>query len=441
MRRRDGVPLWLADNEPAVVLSRADLNGKSEPEKYSEVWLQRLLWDRPEIFPVGQIDPEFGALVPLCIELPLALGGNQTGYLDNLFVTSSGGLVLVEVKLWRNPEARRSAVAQAMEYAAAVFRMGYDELDAAVTKARVANGRTPASIFELVVGQRPEVDQAEFHDAVSRNLARGRAIIAVVGDGIREEMLSLANLVQGHAGHRFTFALVELAVYQVRPAARIVVPSVLVQTVLIERGVVRVEGDTSQGVKVEITAMPVSPADGGSAGRRMSISEDEFYELLGKKYPAMPDILRAFLAKADGLGVYPRLQGGLNLKHAAPEGQRELNLGAIYKDGIVDTGPATWWGRWAAGRAYNETLAAAIGGAIRDSKDNTGWLHSAAEKMPRLPDFLPQHEQLWLDAMAQYIEDIGERAGSGADVSSDADAGDTECQLSHTSQANGTADK
>ena len=50
----------------------------------------------------------------------------------------------------------------------------------------------------------------------------------------REEMLSLAGLVHGHAGHRFTFALVELAVYQVSANARVIIPSVLAQTVLID---------------------------------------------------------------------------------------------------------------------------------------------------------------------------------------------------------------
>jgi hypothetical protein len=281
MRRRDGSPVWLADDQPAMVLDRADLDQKSVAWSYSEAWLQTLLFENPTVFPLEQIEPGFGDLVPLCCELPVALGGNQIGYLDNLFVTQNGGLVLVEVKLWRNPEARRAAVAQAMEYAAAVFRMGYSEPEAAVHKARGANRPPSASMFELVAKQHPETDQIEFHDAVSRNLTRGRAVVAVFGDGIREEMLPLASFVQGHAGHRFTFALVELAVYEVAPRARVIVPSVLAQTVLIERGVVRIEGDSKQGLKVEITAAPVFPSN-GSNSKRISIGEDEFFELLGK---------------------------------------------------------------------------------------------------------------------------------------------------------------
>jgi hypothetical protein len=362
--------------------------------------------------------------------LPVGLGGNQIGYLDNLFVTQNGGLVLVEVKLWRNPEARRAAVAQAMEYAAAIFQMGYSELEAAVHKARRTNNGSPsASMFELVAKQHPETDQIEFHDAVSRNLTRGRAVIAVLGDGIREEMLPLANLVQGHAGHRFTFALVELAIYEVAPRARVVIPSVLAQTVLIERGVVRIEGDSKQGLRVEITAAPVYPSN-DSNSKRMSIGEDEFFELLGKKDTAMPDCLRAFLTKADAVGVYAAFQGGLNLKHAAPEGQQPLNMGTITKDGFVDAGPSTWFGRGVTGRSYNEALAAAIGGQIRASNYQTqeAGIRTAAGRMARLSDLLPQHEQLWLDAMTRYISQTCDQVGQGAGGTGNGEPGAAEMQ-------------
>lgn len=411
MRRRDGSPVWLADHQPAMVLNRANLDGKPELGNYSEAWLQMLLFENPAVFPLEQIEPGFDDLVPLCCELPLGLGGNQTGYLDNLFTTPNGGLVLVEVKLWRNPEARRAAIAQAMEYAAAVFRMGYSDLEIAVQKARKAGGLPPASMFELVAKSHPGIDQTEFHDAVVRNLARGRAIVAVLGDGIREEMLPLASLVQGHAGHRFTFALVELAVYDVPSRGRVIVPSVLAETVLIERGVVRVEGDAKQGLKVEITAAPISAFNGPNS-RRISIGEDEFFELLGKKDPAMPDALRAFLTKAETLGVYSDFQGGLNLKHAAAEGEQPLNMATITKDGLLDTGPSTWFGRLTTGRSYNEALADAIEGQIKALSDHKeAGLRTATGKMPRLSDLLPQHEQLWLDAMERYISRTSNQAG------------------------------
>jgi hypothetical protein len=312
-------------------------------------------------------------------------------------------LVLVEAKLWRNPDARRTVVAQALDYAAAVFRMSYGELESAVLRARNA-GKMPAeSLVRIVAGDSEGFDESEFCDAVQRNLERGRAVIAIVGDGIREDIISLTDLVQSHAGHRFTFALVELAVYETPvTGVRLVVPSVLAQTKLIERGVVRIEGNVPAGLQVTVEAPP-SPSD-ASPGRRMGIGEDEFFELLGQKDPGLPEILKAFLAKADALGVYVELQGGLSIKHASPTGQ-PLNMGSISKGGSVDTGFSKYWGRTSQGKTYNENLAKLIGGSVIDVKSEKYALRTAAGRMPQLSDFLPQHEQAWLDSIEQYIRE------------------------------------
>jgi hypothetical protein len=266
MRGRDGKPLWIADaQQRANVLERVDLVATSASGNYDEAWLQALLHNHPEMFPIDQIEPGFGDLIPLCRELPL-----PSGLLDNLFVTRDGKLVLVEAKLWRNPEARRTVVAQALHYAAAVFRMSYSELESAVLKARHAGKELAESLVKIVAGDSEGFDEAEFVDAMQRNLERGRAVIAVVGDGIREDIISLTDLVQSHAGHRFTFALVELAVYETPvTGVRLMVPSVLAQAKLIERGVVSIAGDVPAGLRVTVEPVPLPVK--ASSGRRMSI--------------------------------------------------------------------------------------------------------------------------------------------------------------------------
>ena len=116
MRRREGSPLWIAEaQQGAIPLRRADLGTRSALGHYDEAWLQTLLHCHPEVFPIGQIESGYGDLIPLCRELPLLFDGGRSGALDNLFVTRDGKLVLVEAKLWRNPEARREVVAQVLE--------------------------------------------------------------------------------------------------------------------------------------------------------------------------------------------------------------------------------------------------------------------------------------------------------------------------------------
>jgi len=411
MRRRDGSPLWLDERTTgAHPLRRAELRAQPAEEGYDEAWLQHLLYRHPTVLPIEQIETGFGQLIPLCRELPVTFGGGRSGALDVLFVTAEGGLVLVEAKLWRNPEARRSAVAQAMEYAAALFRLSYEGLQNAVLRARAADAERSASIYEIVTQQAAGTDEVEFVDAVSRNLKRGRAIVAVVGDGIREDLVPLAELLQSHAGLRFTFALIELAIYETPQAGvRLVTPSVLAQTALIERGVVQIEDGTGGVGSIVIRDPAVTPSS-TSSGRAFGIGEDQFFDLLRQMDPGLPVLLKSFLAKLEERGVYADFQGGLNLKHAAPSG-KALNVGTIDKSGYLETSPATWWDRTAIGRTYNQGLAALIGGFVREMNNGeVSAVRTATKRTPRISDFLPMHEEAWLAAIDRYIREAFEAA-------------------------------
>jgi hypothetical protein len=145
---------------------------------------------------------------------------------------------------------------------------------------------------------------------------------------------------------------------------------------------------------------------------RPALSEKEFFELLGWRNAHLPDALKAFLAKAKALGVYVDIQGGLNLKHPFPG--NALNLGTIRKDGYVDTGPSTWWGRTDIGRRYNDALAKRIGGSVQSIKaGKESAVRTANGRTPLLSDFLPQHEEHWLQAMQQYIGQATELVDRG----------------------------
>jgi hypothetical protein len=290
--------------------------------------------------------------------------------------------------------------------------MDYETFEQTVLKARQSEPDRYTSIYELVRSHDPSTGEPEFVEALSRNLARGRAVIAVVGDGIRDDIAPLAELLQSHAGQRFTFALVELGIFETpQKAIRLVIPSVLAKTVLIERGVVRLQNDA---IRIEAERSSDTPVAGGARRRAVSIGEDEFYELLAQRDPEAPGLLRRFLEKADRIGVYVDRQGGLNLKHEGA-GDRPLNLGTVRKDGYIDTGPASWRGRLNEANAYNAALADAIGGKVGPMKQNTECaLRTADDKTPRLTDLLPDYEDVWLAAMERYIAALVEREGSEA---------------------------
>lgn len=84
----------------------------------------------------------------------------------------------------------------------------------------------------------PSVDEVEFNDNLTANLQRGRFLLLLVGDGIRERVEAIAEYLQGHAGLHFSLGLVELPIYELPGGGRIVAPRLLAHTHVITRTVI-----------------------------------------------------------------------------------------------------------------------------------------------------------------------------------------------------------
>jgi hypothetical protein len=69
------------------------------------------------------IDAAYADHLPVCRELRTA-----AGRIDCLFVTRLGGLVIVECKLWRNPQARREVVGQILDSVKEIATWDYGDL-------------------------------------------------------------------------------------------------------------------------------------------------------------------------------------------------------------------------------------------------------------------------------------------------------------------------
>ena len=88
---------------------------KSLPQKHQEFderFLQELLVSSPQLLPVSSLRPDVGELICIGREVPT----RNSGTMDNLYLSTGGYIVLVETKLWRNPEARRAVVSQVLDY-------------------------------------------------------------------------------------------------------------------------------------------------------------------------------------------------------------------------------------------------------------------------------------------------------------------------------------
>jgi len=278
---------------------------------FKEKWLQEFIFSNYHSLPIEEIEPVFLPLIPVCTEL-----GTKVGPVDIVFINEKGLLTLVECKLWENPQARREVVGQILDYAGEISRWSYENLEAAV------KSRLKKSLFEIAATSSEDLDESGFIDNVTRNLKRGRFLLLIVGNGIRENVEQIAEFLQKHAHLNFSFALIEVGIFQLPEElgeGYLIYPRVLAQTVVIERAVIRVE----EGKWV--AEMIIEP-ENRNVSRRSKISEEAFFEELENR--AMAQELRQFFDNLLQIGLI--LQPGQNsMKIKYTVGDTEFNLGTF----------------------------------------------------------------------------------------------------------------
>lgn len=198
----------------------------------SEDRIQDIVFRHPECLPINEIDPLFSNAIPVCREL-----NTRAGAIDNFMITPSGLPVIVECKLWRNPEGRREVIGQIIDYAKELSRWTCSDLQRETNRRLKTSGN---ALLDLVRIQHPDTDEVAFNDALSLNLRMGRFLLLIVGDGIREGVEAIAEYVQRHAGQHFTLGLVELPVFTCADGSLLVAPRVVARTHLITRTVIAI---------------------------------------------------------------------------------------------------------------------------------------------------------------------------------------------------------
>lgn len=384
-QRAAGTPLVFAETGASTRLEKVTV----ATGDHDESWLQALVFEYPDVLPMRDIEPGFGELVAAAREVPCG-----HGYIDNLYVTGAGDLVLVEAKLWRNAQSRREVVGQALDYVAALMKMGFEDFEEAC---RRGQGMAPSTLHGLVAERGDALEEAAFVDAVSRNLRRGRLVVAVLGDGIRSETEALAELLQSHAGAHFTFALIECALWR-NPLTSdlLVIPNTLLRTAMITRGVVTIE----QGVPV---IKVVAPHTGPSPS---TISEEVFYEHLAAKHPLLPPQVKAFVASLEPLGIYAEFLASLNLKADLPGASKATNFGYITKHGKLWTDTLAWTAPAAVADEYNERLAELSGCVVARTASGSPYISTNGSSAPLVSVLLPEHADAWREAIEKAANAI-----------------------------------
>jgi len=320
-------PYLIRPNVAGQPLKRLD----SQQKHYAECWLQELLQNHPDLLPVEEFEEAFSHITPIGREIP-----TKAGPIDNLFISEQGCLVLVETKLWRNPEAKREVLAQVIDYAAEVSQWSFGELD---EKARKYAHK---GLIEIIQS-RIDVDSEDIptENRIVKNLRLGRFLILIVSDHIRSSLVDMLAYVNRYPHLATHVGLVELQCYQMpgNPDEMMVVPSIVAKTEIVQRSIVQVNINPEVTHTLAVEQIQNEP---GSKSRQ-AISEDVFWETLQQKSPASVEPARKILDHFRSRGEISLKMGGSSVvaRMTVPDTDRELSLFRISTDGALICWPVT----------------------------------------------------------------------------------------------------
>jgi hypothetical protein len=334
--RRTGIPSAVTTQGNHHPIHRVDFLDR----RIAEDFLQASLHKSANILPIEEIDPAFA---------PLASLGREITAIDNLFISPTGKLTLVETKLWRNPEATREVVAQMLDYATRLSSWSYSDLEDAARNALSPAPIGDGSLYEFIAGQFPDeiLPENQFIDEVQRNLRDARFLLLVVGDGIRENLENILDHLHRQPQMLYKFCLVEIHIYENPDVfdGRILLPMIVANTTEIVRAVVRVQTTGQAQVSVAIEEQP----DTKSGRARRILSETLFFEEL--RDDKTKELFRRLLVFASELGAEPTWRSSaVSIQLPDPGGSRQ-NLTLF----VLTTGGDTYPG-WLAGQLERVSL-------------------------------------------------------------------------------------
>lgn len=366
---------------------------------YSEDWIQRICFENPTLLPVEELEPTFEGMIPICREL-----STKSGSADLVYLNEYGFITIGECKLWRNPEARRRVVGQILDYAKDVAQWNYSKFEAECQRARKDSSQ---SLFEIVHHYYPEIEEQQFIDRVQNNLRKGRFLLAVIGDGIRENMEEMAEYIQRNGNLNFTLALIELPVYKKPDDSELVItPRILARTVEIERIIFR----TGE----EMAGEPAKPNEG------KTISEMAFFERLTEAIgQEQSEAFESFVRElSSDLNILPKLGRGKKLSLNLKSADDTYNFASIQEDGEV------WFygivtkteelGDKSIGVEYLKQVAELVHGTLDDSYKEWSWCVKRDGQYPSITEFL-RAKQAWKQIIENTLEAIRKKTDSDSE--------------------------
>ena len=371
-------PILIKDNEVEVI-KQIEKKGQ-----YNESYIQKLIYDTPQVLPISRIEPIYDNPISLCREMPL-----KTGFVDDIYVNEDGYITIAECKLWKNPQARREVVAQIVDYAQALSEMDYETFEKQILLARDGKEK---SLFEIVNNEENTIDEKDFVDSVSRNLKAGRFLLLIFGDGIQENAENLIRFLNEYSRLSFTLSMVEINLYSTTNGV-LAIPNVLLKTTEIKRVIYQTQNE------ITLTLEDEKPT---------SATETEFYNRLEKnlgrdKAYSIRNMISELSSKYNLVSVLGRGKHiSLNLKSS----DEYFNLASFQEKGDIEFyGVVYNAGRLEKpeiGVEYLDTIAAFTKAHVIKEKHEWNWKIKHDNKNIEAME-LVEHKEKWEQAIDKLL--------------------------------------
>ena len=229
-------PILISGNKYRALIKIDESN-----KKYDESWLQKIIHENPQLYPIEN---------PLNNDLKIISLGREintgVGKIDILLLTSDAELIIVETKLWRNPEKSRTVLAQIVDYAKELSKWEYEDFDSAIKVAqRDKKSLRVISLEEIIQQEFSNQNITDFKDRFVENVKRGILNLSIIGDKISANLLLLSETIQGSPGLNFNLNLIEMKLY-LHEKEIIVIPDIIGKTKEVVRGIVKIQFEKKQ---------------------------------------------------------------------------------------------------------------------------------------------------------------------------------------------------
>ncbi len=173
-----------------------------------EAHLQNLLTDDVNTLPLDEIgyDTKF---VTIGKEV-----GLQNGSLDVLAVSPQGHIALIETKLDKNPEVKRTVVGQILGYAAYLWNRSYEDIENNYFRKFLSQQKInfSGSLVDYIKEKLGEesISEAEFKEGLEKRLRLGSFTLLIVVDQVNQELKDIANYLNDRTGQEIDFYVIEM---------------------------------------------------------------------------------------------------------------------------------------------------------------------------------------------------------------------------------------